>query len=531
MISMYEYKIHPAALMFPMLAENELAELADDIKANQQEECITLFHGLLLDGRNRLEACKRIGVEPQFRELDDGKDPWKYAMSLNRKRRQLTDSQKAKIGLDYIEHQRAEAVARKKSTQSKPGEKVGSKVVDSYPPPINSGKSRDKAGSLVGLSGKVLDQYAKVRESGTPSLLAMVDANEVGIHSASLVAGLPKEKQAEFTCDPKKVRDAAAKIRDSKKKPLSGSAKSGKKKPSSATSEQSVVGENDSVFAASIAEDAKLLVSKEDFLAFQKWSNDPITIDANFSEAVSIETRILNLLHGARPEDIESIHTGLALKSGMEKTYAIAKKCFGEPVAVTPDVDTFKLNGANADPMKAFERIFETSTKEMRQRLHERCGVLWNSAKKNSPYSVDFEKFWLAYPAKGRVNKGKAWECWSKALGRLENVELCQLEDTWSGFLVRRAKEYSDSPRGQSEFCKHATTWLNGDAWTDSVESWMDDGTRVRTKSGLRDRAGDHLPKGRGSLCAPGVDVAEEEMSEEEELQHRAQMDKLFKGK
>lgn len=489
MSSLYEYEIHPAALLFPMLAEKELAELADDIKANKQQERITLCKGLLLDGRNRLEACKRSGVEPQFQELEDGKDPWKYAVSRNILRRNLTPALRAKLALDCIEPMKAEAKERQKASG---GDRKSSKtkarsVPDNCPEPIRQGESRNKAGALVGLCGKAIDQYAKVRKSGTPALLAMVDASQVGIHSASLVAELPKEKQAELTSDPKKVKNAASKIRSEKKKEVS---KTESFEEEDFPSQDEFIAEAISRCFSGFAEDGLLGVADE--LIQQK---SPLVGAILKRSKITVGTN----------DDVE--------------------------LSLQDDVDTFKLNGGATDPVKALERIFETSSKEMKQRLHERCGVLWNAAKKNSPYSVDFEKFWLAYPAKGRVNKGKAWECWSKALGRLENVELCQLEDTWSGFLVRRAKEYSDSPRGQSEFCKHATTWLNGDAWTDSVESWMDDGTRVRTKSGLRDRAGDHLPKGRGSLCAPGVEVAEEEMSEEEELQHRSQMDKLFKGK
>src|SRR3990172_9106480 len=63
---MHDYEAHPAAALFPVLGEDELQKLADDIRANGLLEPIVLYEGKVLDGRNRLDACKRAGVEPKF---------------------------------------------------------------------------------------------------------------------------------------------------------------------------------------------------------------------------------------------------------------------------------------------------------------------------------------------------------------------------------------------------------------------------------------------------------------------------------
>ncbi len=88
-------EVHEAANVFPMLPEDELAELAEDIKANGLiHEIVLDKDGALVDGRNRLVACRRAGVEPRFTTLD-GQDPVSYILSANVNRRNLNKGQRA----------------------------------------------------------------------------------------------------------------------------------------------------------------------------------------------------------------------------------------------------------------------------------------------------------------------------------------------------------------------------------------------------------------------------------------------------
>jgi len=86
--------VHPAANEFPMLSEDRLRELADDITINGQREAIKLFDGMVIDGRNRYAACVLAGVEPRTETLPDGIDPWAYVWSLNGQRRDITADQR-----------------------------------------------------------------------------------------------------------------------------------------------------------------------------------------------------------------------------------------------------------------------------------------------------------------------------------------------------------------------------------------------------------------------------------------------------
>jgi hypothetical protein len=88
-------KFHPLAELFPMFPENELKELADDIKQNGLRAPITLYEDKILDGRNRYLACKKARVEPKFRQHTG--DPVAFVVSANLRRRHLNDSQRSVI--------------------------------------------------------------------------------------------------------------------------------------------------------------------------------------------------------------------------------------------------------------------------------------------------------------------------------------------------------------------------------------------------------------------------------------------------
>ena len=61
-------KTHNLASIFPMMNEKEFKELKEDIKQNGLIDTIITFEEKILDGRNRYNACKELGVEPKFKE-------------------------------------------------------------------------------------------------------------------------------------------------------------------------------------------------------------------------------------------------------------------------------------------------------------------------------------------------------------------------------------------------------------------------------------------------------------------------------
>jgi ParB-like nuclease domain len=93
------YDFHPLAAIFPMLNDDELNELAKDIKAKGLTEPITLYEGKVLDGRNRYRACDLAEVElrPEHFTQYEGDDALGFVVSKNLRRRHLNESQRAAI--------------------------------------------------------------------------------------------------------------------------------------------------------------------------------------------------------------------------------------------------------------------------------------------------------------------------------------------------------------------------------------------------------------------------------------------------
>lgn len=91
---------HPIADLFPMLAEDELKELAADIAERGLLQPIVLdAEDRILDGRNRHAACELAGVEPEF-TMYEGDDPDGYALAVNINRRNLLRGQVAMVAAD-----------------------------------------------------------------------------------------------------------------------------------------------------------------------------------------------------------------------------------------------------------------------------------------------------------------------------------------------------------------------------------------------------------------------------------------------
>lgn len=132
-------KHHPAAALFPMMSERKLRALADDIKAQGLREPVLTYKGAVLDGRNRLLACRLAGVAPRFREYR-GTNPLRYVMSANLARRHLSSSQLAMLGADLLPFLEEEAKARKGKRTD-----LGIKL-------DRGGRSREHAGRLTDCS-------------------------------------------------------------------------------------------------------------------------------------------------------------------------------------------------------------------------------------------------------------------------------------------------------------------------------------------------------------------------------------------
>lgn len=111
-------EIHPAAAIFPMMSDEELRNLAADIQENGLVEPVVVYHGQVLDGRNRLRACEIAGVSPRFEDANGNiGSPVVYVLSKNLHRRHLTQSQRAVIAAEIVPMLAEEAKKRREATR------------------------------------------------------------------------------------------------------------------------------------------------------------------------------------------------------------------------------------------------------------------------------------------------------------------------------------------------------------------------------------------------------------------------------
>ena len=90
-----QYRVHPAAAVFPIMSGREFDALVEDVRVNGLREPVVVSGDQLIDGRNRVRACAAAGVVPGVRELAHGTDVASWVMSVNVHRRHLDASQRA----------------------------------------------------------------------------------------------------------------------------------------------------------------------------------------------------------------------------------------------------------------------------------------------------------------------------------------------------------------------------------------------------------------------------------------------------
>lgn len=198
------YETHPAADIFPLMVQGELAELVEDIREHGLQSPVVLHEGKVLDGRNRLRACYEACVRPEFREYV-GDDPIGFVVSLNVKRRHLDESQRAMAAARGIEagvfqnFENACAVFRV-SHQSV----YSAMDVLGIERPDEAGRGRPRADATP--------------RKAVPEIVEAVERGEVKVSAAAEVARLPEpEQRAVIEQGPKAVREKAKEQREERK--------------------------------------------------------------------------------------------------------------------------------------------------------------------------------------------------------------------------------------------------------------------------------------------------------------------------
>ena len=193
----FDLPAHPLAAIFPMLPEAEIAELADDIVTYGQRVPITVLDGQVLDGRNRLAACRFADVEPSF-EIYEGGDPLGFVLSHNLHRRHLTTSQRAMVAARI-------AAVRHGGDRSKAS---------------NDALTDSDAARMLSVSEPSVERAKSVLRDGAEELQAAVEQRKLTVNTAVALASLPKAEQIEVlsSADPAAIKTIAKQVRAAQQK-------------------------------------------------------------------------------------------------------------------------------------------------------------------------------------------------------------------------------------------------------------------------------------------------------------------------
>ena len=203
-----------------MMPDSALDELAAHIKEHGLRDPVVRHDGKVIDGRNRLEACHRAGVEPTFTEWTGTGSVVAWILSVNLHRRHLSDQQRAMLAARVAQELAAETKERSARNLSKSGTPVDG--LD--PGPSGDGRSAAQAAKLLNVSRDATNKAAKIAKDGANELVQAVTDGKVSLDAAAQVANLPQAKQREAVAKGK-VQEAAKKIRKEK------AASKGKVKP------------------------------------------------------------------------------------------------------------------------------------------------------------------------------------------------------------------------------------------------------------------------------------------------------------
>lgn len=172
------YETHPAADIFPMLDGPDLDALAEDIRAHGLRNPVIVIGSKVLDGRNRLAACDRLGIEATFRQYE-GDDPVAFVLSENLHRRHLNESQRAMVAARIATLRKGRPVANKSANL-----------------PICA-PTQAGAAERLSVGERSVRHAREVIEKAAPEVVAAVERGQLAVSAAADLSKLDHDKQRE----------------------------------------------------------------------------------------------------------------------------------------------------------------------------------------------------------------------------------------------------------------------------------------------------------------------------------------------
>jgi N6-adenosine-specific RNA methylase IME4 len=202
---MTDLPFHPLANCWDFLEGPDFEKLVASIRANGLREPITVYDGMVLDGRNRQRACAAAGVaceyvpyKPRTNALPDYEELWAFVLDKNDVRTHRTIAERAMA-----------AARRANLKEGRPSKTPSTEGVIRI--------SQQQAADQVGVSIASVERARVVVDHGTPELQQAVTREKVSLAVAADIATQPKEVQREIVArGEREILEAARAIRGKK---------------------------------------------------------------------------------------------------------------------------------------------------------------------------------------------------------------------------------------------------------------------------------------------------------------------------
>ena len=168
---------HPIAQLFEAMDASDFDALKTSIQQAGQLQPIIRWHGKIVDGRHRFNACIALKIEPKFEDLPEAmkeSEVFAKTIALNLHRRHLTTEQRALIAV------KLSSLAR--------GRPIKNTAVAVF--------NQTTVAHLLSVSVDTIQRAKKVTTLGIPELLTAIQAGEISIKKASEIASkMPREQR------------------------------------------------------------------------------------------------------------------------------------------------------------------------------------------------------------------------------------------------------------------------------------------------------------------------------------------------
>lgn len=165
------YQPHPLAELMPAMTPESYENLKTSISINGLLQPISVYQGIILDGRHRFQACLDLDLQPAIEEWN-GADALRYVEAMNLARRQLSLPQRALAAASIS----TAAKGRNKHTAT-------------------AAPSQEVAANLYQVSLDTLQRGKKILADAHDDIIELVRKDEMSISKAVQLAKLPKKEQ------------------------------------------------------------------------------------------------------------------------------------------------------------------------------------------------------------------------------------------------------------------------------------------------------------------------------------------------